>query len=391
MLFDRRSLTALLLFAATGVIWSISILEAPQKKQADKSDQQSQTTMSDKPQTPKPPFPYIQREITYKNTSDHVTLNGTLTIPAGKGPHPVVLLLPGSGPVDRNETMLPGHKPFLLVADYLTRRGVAVLRVDDRGAGKSTGDYLSSTCEDLAGDALAALEFLKRQPEIDKNRIGLVGHSQGAIVAPMVIARSSDVSFAVFLAIRVLPERANMRLILRASLKAKGAPEKEIRRISALYETYCERLTDCANDASLRPLVYELTEAVYPAGEPLPKKQIEDLVESQLPRLHSRYVRFLIQHDPRGDLRRVRIPLLAITGSLDTAAPAQENLGALLQIMREDGNGDATVIELYGINHLMQTVQTDNPLESMQIEETFSPKVLEIMAAWIRSRTGLAQ
>ncbi len=391
MLLCRSRQTVLVLSAVAWVLWSASLQGASPKKLAGEGNRPSHTTTADNPQTPKPPFPYGQREVSYNNSADNVTLAGTLTVPAGKGPHPAVLLLPGSGPVDRNETMLPGHKPFLVIADYLTRRGVAVLRVDDRSVGGSKGDYMKSTCENFAGDALAAIDFLRKQPDVDKNRIGIVGHSQGAIVAPMAAVQSSDVSFIVMLAAPVLPDRLNSRLRLAANLEAKGASEEEIRRQLDLNRTFHDRLTEGADDASLRPLLRDMIKAGWPAGAPLSQERLDDLVQGQLPRLHTRYVRFLIEHDPREVLRRVRVPVLAINGSFDIAAPARENLGALRKIMQESGNGAATIIELYGVNHLMQTANSTNPLESLKIKETFSPKVLQLMNAWIRLQTGLSQ
>jgi pimeloyl-ACP methyl ester carboxylesterase len=345
----------------------------------------------ERPQTPKSPFPYKQREVTYPNLVDKIQLAGTLTVPSDKGPHPAVILLPGSGPVDRNATMLPGHKPFLVIADYLTRRGVAVLRVDDRGAGNTTGKYLDSTGENFANDVLASIDFLKKQSEVDARRIGLIGHSQGGMIAPMVAARSTDISFVIMLAAPILPDRVNSRLRLMATLRAKGTSEDEIKRHLDVADRFNTQLREGADDAALRSSLRELIKASHPSGPALAEKELDNIVEQQLPRLHSRYVRFFIEYDPRVDLKRLAIPVLAISGSLDQAVPPNENLNEFEKVLGEAGNKDATAIELYGINHLMQTATTGDPLEMMKIEETFSPKVLELMAAWIRFRARVSQ
>jgi pimeloyl-ACP methyl ester carboxylesterase len=348
-------------------------------------------TTPERPQTPKPPFPYHQREVTYTNSADKIQLAGTLTIPSGKGPHPAVILVPGSGPVDRNATMLPGHKPFLVIADYLARHGIAALRVDDRGVGGTTGNYLDSNGETFANDLIAGLNFLKKQSEIDKGRIGLVGHSQGAMLAPMVAARSSDVAFLIMLATPIFPDRINSRLRLTASLRAKGTTEEEINRQLAHTESFQARVIEGANDDALRPLMRELIKASYPSAAPPSDQELDSIVEQQLPRLKSYYVRFFMQFDPRVELRRVRVPVLAINGSLDQVALATENLSEIHKILREAGNRDTTVIELYGVNHLMQTATTGEPQEMMKLEETLSPKALEIMTAWLRTRVRLSQ
>lgn len=393
MLCRRLDQISLVILAVTLVTWSGADHARADAKlmKMDQTSQQSAPAPPERPQTPKSPVPYKQREVTYLNLVDKTQLAGTLTIPTGKGPHPAVLLLPGSGPVDRNATMLPGHKPFLVIADYLTRRGIAVLRVDDRGAGKSTGEYLESTGETFTSDALAGVDFLKKQSLVDKRRIGLIGHSQGAMIAAMVAARSNDISLVIMLAAPILPDRINSRLRLTASLRTKGTAEEEINRQLALLERFNSQVVEGADDAALRSSLRELIRASYPSSAPLPEKELDNIVEQQLQRLHSRYVRFFMKYDPRVELKRLRIPVLAISGSLDSAVPARDNLNEIHKILREAGNKDSIAIELYGINHLMQTATTGDPLEMMKIEETFSPKVLELMASWIASRTRVSR
>src|SRR5262245_58432563 len=315
--------------------------------------QTAQQVAPQRPQTPKAPFPYQEREVTYANAADKTALAGTLTVPAGKGPHPAALLLPGSGPVDRDEAMLPGHKPFMVIADYLTRRGIAVLRTDDRGVGKSGGDYLKATGEDLAGDALSGIAFLKRQPELDATRIGLIGHSQGGGVAAIAAAKSKDVAFVVLLAAPALPASELSQLQIRARLKANGAAEEEVGKQLKLTQRLFEAARADAGDDIMRPLLQEMIKAAYPSG--VSEKDLETITAQQLSRMRSANVRYFMFNDSREALRQIRVPLLALNGSLDQAITPEENLGEIGRLTREAKHPDATLLKLYGLNHLFQS------------------------------------
>ena len=186
-----------------------------------------------RPQTPKPPFPYASHDVVYANTVDGMMLAGTVTVPDGPGPHPAVILITGSGAQDRDETIL-GHKPFLVLADHLTRRGIAVLRVDDRGVGGSSGSIATSTSQDLAGDVRASLAFLKDHPDVDDTRLGLIGHSEGGLIAPLVAAGEPDVAFVVLLAGTGLPGREILQLQLRLIQEGMGrSPDNVDRQVEA--------------------------------------------------------------------------------------------------------------------------------------------------------------
>jgi uncharacterized protein len=352
--------------------------------------QSAQREEPQRAQTPKPPFPYEVREITYTNVADGTTLAGTLTVPSGKERHPAVILLPGSGPVDRNETMLPGHKPFMVIADHLTRRGIAVLRVDDRGVGKSSGDYSKSTGEDLAGDVMSGIVFLKRQPEIDANRVGLIGHSQGGGVAALVGAKSKDVAFIVLLAAPALPAREISQLQLRAALKGKVASEEEIAKQSSLLHRLFDAVKANAGDDAIRSLAREMIKAALSPGA-LPEKELESAAEKELARLRSPIVRYFMLNDAREALGQIRVPLLALNGSLDHVIAPEENLSEIKRLTQEANNSDVTILKLYGLNHLFQSATTGSPAEMMRLEETFSTKALEIITAWIRARAKLEQ
>jgi hypothetical protein len=339
-------------------------------------------------QTPKPPFPYQVREALFTNPADQTTHGGTLTIPTGKGRHPAVLLLPGSGPLGRDAEMLPGHKPFWVIADHLSRRGFAVLRVDDRGTGKSTGDYAAATSEEFAQDALAALAWLKQQPDIDATRLGLVGHSQGGLVAPLVATKTKDIAFVVLLAVPALPDRENGALRSRAQLQRDGKTTEEIAQALTAFRLLYDRVKAGADDAALRAPLRDLVAATYPLG-PLTEEMLNTRVEQQTQRMRTRNVRYFREYDPRAALQQLRVPVLALQGSLDQAVLPRENLEALRKLWREANHQEATIVELYGLSHLFQTVATGHPTEMMQSAETFSPKALELITGWLRARAKL--
>ncbi len=321
------------------------------------------------PQEPQRPYPYLEEEVTYQNARDAVTLAGTLTLPPTGGPFPVVLLITGSGQEDRDESLF-GHRPFLVRADYLTRRGIAVLRVDDRGVGGSAGDVSQATSEDFARDVLAGVEYLKTRREIDPNRIGLIGHSEGGMIAPVAAVDSNDVAFLVLMAGTGVPGDVALEAQLAAVWKIAGASQAAIDAV--LQEQ--RRVMDVLK------------------GEPDPHRAQEKLrglgySEAQVQIWTTKWFYFLVTHDPRETLRKVRCPVLALNGDLDVQVVAQVNLPAIEQALREGGNPDFTVQELSGLNHLFQTAQTGNIGEYAFIEETMSPLALEAITAWIEART----
>jgi pimeloyl-ACP methyl ester carboxylesterase len=338
-----------------------------------------------RPQTPQPPFPYDQREVTYTNSADGTRLVGTLTIPQGAGPHPAaVLVSSGSGGVDRDATAA-GHKPFLVIADYLTRRGVAVLRVDSRKA----DEYLKFTVEDFAGDVLAGVNFLKKQPEIAASKIGLVGHSLGGMIAGLAAAKSDDMAFAVLLAAPTVPIR-DFSLTQRGQrLRAGGMPEEEVRKRLSASLTLYDRLAAGEENASLQEELREFIKLQLPPEMSLTPEQLNAILKQEMATVRSRYYKFLNTYDPRVALRKVKYPVLALNGSLDQVVAPKDNLGEIEKALREAGNSDVTVIELYGLNHFFQVAKTGSPLEVSQIEETISPKVLQILTGWIRISVGL--
>jgi pimeloyl-ACP methyl ester carboxylesterase len=342
--------------------------------------------VSARPQEPKPPFPYSARDVTF--TSGDVTLAGTLTTPSTPGPHVAVVLISGSGPQNRDEAIL-GHKPFLVLADHLTRKGIAVLRYDDRGVAKSTGQFETATTQDFASDAAAAVQFLKSLPEIDAQRIGLVGHSEGGIVAPMVAADSKDVAFVVLLAGVGVPIDELLRAQRRLLLKANGASELDIERTESLNAQMFAAAKSVTDPAAREKRLREVTQAFVDSLPP-DARNLSDEEKASLERgvqmLSTPWMQFLLSYDPAATLRRVKVPVLAINGELDLQVPPAQNLPVIKQALAAGGNRDVTVSELPKLNHLFQTATTGAPSEYGAIEETMSPVALNAVSEWIGAR-----
>lgn len=344
-----------------------------------------------RPQHPTPPYPYTQREVAYTNAQDGTRLAGTLTLPPGPGPHPVVVLITGSGPQDRDETIF-GHKPFLVIADHLTRRGVAVLRADDRGVGGSTGSVSESTSHDFSQDVLAAVAMLKTIPEIDPARIGLVGHSEGGIIAPIVAAESRDIAFIVMLAAPGLRGRDILTLQTGALFRAAGVQGEPLESVLKHHRRLMDLIERQAEKDELAAAARDLIRSQQAIqGGVADESQIESTAEQALRSLDSPWFRHFLMLDPREALRRVRVPVLALFGELDLQVPPRENMPEVEKALMEAGNRDVTIRELPRLNHLFQTATTGLVAEYAVIEETIAPATLEVMTEWILARTGPAK
>ncbi len=325
-----------------------------------------------RPQNPVKPYPYKEEEVTFTNTAAGATLAGTLTIPAGKGPFPAVLLIAGSGPRDRDETLL-GHKPFLVLSDYLTRKGIVVLRADKRGIGKSTGEYATATTADFAADAAVGVEFLKGRPEVDGKLIGLVGHSEGGLVAPLVASTSKDVAYIVLLAANGLPGDQVVIEQTRLAAEANGMDAEEVAKST---EREKKLLAIVAKDTDNEQLEKDLRDEL--AGN-VPIAQINPQIRA----LTSPWFRYFMNYDPAVTLRKVSCPVLALNGEKDKQVPAKLNLPAVRKALEEGGNKHVEADELPGLNHLFQTAKTGAPAEYAEIEETMSPAALGKISSWI--------
>ncbi len=346
-----------------------------------RSDEAATNAPAKRPQTPRPPFPYHAEEVAFDNPAQSgVHLAGTLTLPEGKGPFPAAILITGSGQQDRDETLL-GHKPFAVIADYLTRRGIAVLRVDDRGAGKSTGDFSKATSADFATDANAAFAFLRTRAEIRPAAIGFIGHSEGGMIGPIAMATNKQVAFLVMLA---GPGTATQRLLLaqrRAIGVSIGQSEAQIARaepvMASLFKALASGATYDEGLAAARALL--TPDALAAIGAP-PNTSPQVI----LAQFGSPWFRYFFQYDPAPNLRAITVPVLAMNGSLDRQVLPAENLAGIKAALKDDR--DVAIVELPGLNHLFQTARTGAVGEYADIEETVAPVALERMADWINAR-----
>jgi len=342
----------------------------------------------DRPQEPKPPFPYTATNVTFPGGESGVTLAGTLTTPPGTRPFPVVVLIAGSGRVDRDETAF-GHKIFLLLADTLTRRGIAVLRYDKRGAGQSTGNYALATTRDFAADADAAVNFLKTQSAIDPKRIGLLGHSEGGVIAPLVASEHpANIAFVVLLA---GPGMNGEKITLAQQVligKAEGASDADIQENTVASKTLFDL------DAKEPPAVFQAKaqKIILTALTPKEKKEIGDPVQfanKQVRPFLSPWFRYFLTYDPRPALEKTRCPVLALDGSKDLQVPPAEDLALIGQALLLSGNTNVTIQELPNLNHLFQTCRTGSPSEYAKITETMAPSALAVIGDWVAGQAGI--
>ncbi|RMB25777.1 hypothetical protein C8J47_3729 [Sphingomonas sp. PP-F2F-G114-C0414] len=356
----------------------------------------AKTSGTARPQTPRPPFPYRVEEVAYDNAIGGSHLAGTLTLPANKGPFPAVLLITGSGLQDRDETLF-GHKPFLVWADALTRRGIAVLRVDDRQTGGSTGDVRSATTADFAGDVEAGLAFLRSRRDVDASRIGLIGHSDGGIIAPIVADRDPALAFIVLLSSPGEPLEQVLLSQKRWLETAAGVPKATVDQSAAtmqrLYDAVKGAPDQQSADSRLAAAWHSIAQhggkrdgerggrrddAAAPAPVPIGLRTIAQP-----------WMRWFLSYDPRPALEEVRCPVLALGGSKDVQVSASRNLADIKAALHD--NPDATTIEVPGLNHLLQTAPTGNVSEYATIEETVSPIALKTVGDWIVDRTKRAR
>ncbi len=331
-----------------------------------------------RPQTPLPPFPYREQPVTVRN-AEGTELAGTLTLPPpGTGvKFPAALLLSGSGPQDRDASMF-GHKPFLVLADALTRQGFAVLRLDDRGTAKSKGDFRSATTADFRDDASAALDFLRSRESIDSARIGLIGHSEGALVAAMLAAsRPDDVAFLVSLAGPGIPFDQLLIEQGEAVLRASGAPADAIAKQRKSQEAMFPLLLGNKSSFELKT---EIEKALSLDELPPSERAVADIQVSQS---LSPWFRALLAIDAAKFYEKVRCPVLAINGSNDTQVVAESNLKGIAAALKRGGNSAVDVFTAPGVNHLLQTSKSGSPSEYPNIEETVAPTVLERLTKWL--------
>lgn len=340
---------------------------------ADASD-----TAAARPQHPEPPYPYATEEVTFRNDDVGITLAGTLTLPEGEGPHPAVVLVSGSGPQNRDSEIF-GHKLFHVLADHLTRHGLAVLRYDERGVGASGGSFEGTTSEDLARDVAAAVHFLKARPEIEASEVGLLGMSEGGLVAPMVHTRFEAVEFLVLMAGPSVPGHELLVEQSAAIAAAQGAPPSAVDSIRRVQRRTLDAIRTAPDSATAASQLQAILEA---------EGATDEQVELQIEQSTTPWFRYFIRYDPVPVLRQIDVPVLALYGSNDLQVPPTQNADPMRTALEQRPNNDVTVRVLDGLNHLFQPADTGSPAEYAQIETTMASEALQTVTAWIRARTS---
>jgi len=338
-----------------------------------------------RPQEPIKPYPYYSEDVTFQNTKAKISLSGTLTLPKKEGNFPVVILISGSGPQNRDGELL-GHKPFLIISDYLTKNGIGVLRYDDRGVGQSKGDFKTATSADFATDVESAIAYLKTRKEADKRKIGLIGHSEGGLIAPMVASKSKDLAFIILLAGTGI--QGNKLLLLQQELiaKANGSSEAEIKKSNQTNAKLFEMVVQSNDNQKLKTDLANLinetlkndTSTQIPNG--LTKKEY---ISMQVNQISSPWMQYFIKFNPATVLKKVKCPVLAVNGYKDLQVPPKENLTAIRNALKKGGNKKVTTKIFPNLNHLFQECETGLPSEYGTIEQTFSPIVLTEITKWI--------
>lgn len=344
---------------------------------------QEQAFTMTRPQNPQPPFPYKSEDLTFRNEKDGIELAGTLTLPERPTPVPAVILISGSGPQNRDEELM-GHKPFLVLADYLTRNGIAVLRFDDRGVAASQGDFKTATTADFVKDVESAVTYLKGRSEINPAQIGLVGHSEGGIIAPIVAANRKDVAYIVLMAGTSIPGSEILDLQSDLIMKASGVPQTMITKSQEESRKMIQAALRSKGD------VAEAKKAVRKAAEEsvatLPESERAEaykMIDAKVAQLTSPWMLYFLAYDPAPVLERVKCPVLALNGDKDLQVPSKINLEGIKTGLAKGNNKKVTIVELPGLNHLFQECTTGLPQEYAGIEQTISPTALKEIADWI--------
>ncbi|WP_444946729.1 alpha/beta hydrolase family protein [Microbulbifer sp. VTAC004] len=343
-------------------------------------------TPKNRPQTPKLPFPYAVEEVSFKNKTANITLSGTLTKPTSTVKATAVLIS-GSGPQDRDETLF-GHKPFAVIADYLTRQGYAVLRYDDRGIGESTGDFFTATSADFASDTSAAVDYLNSRSDLPKGKVGLIGHSEGGMIAPIVASNREDIAFAILLA---GPGVKIPQLLVDQWYKDRkfnGLDKQKLKKLRELDKEIFSLISQLEEKETISGEIHQLL-----LKSARLKGNQDDELEAEVEQLKRQYstpwFRYFLKFNPEPYLEQTKAPLLALNGSLDFQVNAKMNLNNMHRVLSRTGHPDFQTFELEQMNHLFQIANKGSSSEYAEIEESFSPKALKIMSSWLNERFGL--
>lgn len=339
-----------------------------------------------RPQTPKEPFDYDIQEVSFGNKIDNITLKGTLTKPSGEGKFPAVVLITGSGPNTRDHEIL-GHKPFWVMADYLSENGVVVLRYDERGVGESNGDFSLANIEDLKNDVVSGIEFLKNHPSVDLSKIGVIGHSEGGLITWMLGSERHDLSFLISLAGPVVPIKDMMTKQTEELVKVAGAPEllvkSETNKNRKIYQAVIDSKSDEEWKAALKPIFEaSLKELNIPESQwPNAIISAQEVYESQL----TPSMIYFLKMNPEDYIKEIDIPVFAGFGTKDLQVVASQNGNRLIELF--EGKSDLLTLKVYNnLNHLFQTAKTGSTKEYGSIEESINEEVLDDMLRFIRDQ-----
>lgn len=344
----------------------------------------TEVTELKRPQTPKPPFPYKIEDVSYENKKAGIKLGGTLTLPKGKGPFPAVVMATGSGSQDRDETLF-GHKPFAVIADFLTKRGVAVLRFDDRGIGASGGDPMTATTFDNANDVEAGVEFLAKRKDIDLKRLGVMGHSEGGLIAPIVASANPKVKFIVLMAGTGVDGTKILKLQSALIMKAMGVPQERINKESGRSDEVFSIMKGNLPEDKKKEAVIAIVKQAFEESSPEEQKAaggIENAVTKAVAQMFTPWMKTFLTIDPQIYLRKVKVPVLILNGSRDLQVDANQNVPAIQSALKAAGNKSVTTAVLPNLNHLFQSSQTGAPTEYALIETTLDPTFLDAVGKW---------
>ena len=338
-----------------------------------------------RPQEPVKPYPYREEEVTFRNSVENFDLAGTLTLPEGAGPFPAVVLITGSGQEDRNETVF-AHKPFLVIADYLTRNGIAVLRYDDRGFGESKGNAANATSLSFADDAAAAVEYLLGRPEISPKKIGLAGHSEGGLIAPIVASKNKNIAFIVSLAGPGVSGYDILSKQTRDVLMASGSSEKEVEEAWSTNSNLFKIVMAQPDQRKAAKEAMEWYSKDLDAKGVTPDERRDKIAAfaQGIGQVNNPWMRYFLSTDPAVFWKEVKCPVLALNGDKDLQVNYEQNLPVIKAAVTSGGNKKIKTVVMPGHNHLFQHCTTCAPSEYSTIEETFSPEALDIITKWIK-------
>lgn len=344
-----------------------------------------------RPQTPVPPFPYKTEDLVYTNSDKSITYGATITIPPGKGPFPAAILLTGSGQQNRDEEIL-GHKPFAVIADHLTRKGIIVLRVDDRGMGQTTGDIFSATTRDFADDALVSLNYLLNRKEVDKSKVGLVGHSEGGMIAQLIAAERKDLSFIIMLA---APGEKTLKLMNdqnEAILTKAGLPVSYISAYLSLYNDILTTVLETDNTQAFEKVktVVDNWTAKTAANIVVATTGIKDdrskteFINRFVSQLGNPWFRYFLSYDPAPTVKNISAKVLAVNGSSDIQVLSKQNLAGIEGALKKSSSKSYEIKEFPGLNHLFQECKACTVAEYSELDQTISPALLEYISSWLK-------